>query len=600
MTRFKSALPALIVALALLARFIPGPRTIDDAFITFRYARNILAGQGFVYNPGEAVLGTTTPLYTLLMAGLGGLTGGVEAPFPLLALLVNALADAVTCLLLWNLGRRLGFERAGVAAALAWAVAPFSVTFAIGGLETSLYVALLTGALAAAVFANQSFSPLPEGFKDGQSPAEPTPGSSSLPFGSTKRKGRGSYLLGFLATDVAKKPLKNDPPPGGRGLGGGSRLRILAALLASLALLTRPDALILLVPLAGERLWSVWKKKEALHWGELAAALLPYGAWAAYAFVVFGSPLPHSLLAKAAAYRLEAGESLIRLLQHYATPFLEQNLLGSGAAVAIGLLLYPFLFLLALRRLARTRPRPPLALWVWALYPWLYLVTFAIPNPLIFRWYLTPPLPAYFFFIFIGLDALFVSIWGILSRAHRRGRAGQTGQSADEPTPARQGGWVALLLLLPVVVSLADWRLNPDGLTQPAHPAPEMAFIQLEGLYRQAAEHLAPRLTPQSVLAAGDVGVLGYYTPARILDTVGLNSAVSTAYYPLPADQYVINYTIPTALILDQQPDWIVVLEVYGRRTFLPDPRFQAAYALDLKIDTELYGSDGLLIFHKK
>ena len=48
-----------------------------------------------------------------------------------------------------------------------------------------------------------------------------------------------------------------------------------------------------------------------------------------------------------------------------------------------------------------------------------------------------------------------------------------------------------------------------------------MAFIQLELLYRQAADYLAPRLTPQSVLAAGDVGVLGYYTPARILDTVG-------------------------------------------------------------------------------
>ena len=79
-----------------------------------------------------------------------------------------------------------------------------------------------------------------------------------------------------------------------------------------------------------------------------------------------------------------------------------------------------------------------------------------------------------------------------------------------------------------------------------------------------------------------------------------MNSAVSTTYYPLPVDQYVINYAIPTALILDQRPDWIVVLEVYGRRTFLVDPRFQAAYVLDLKIDTELYGSDGLLIFRKK
>ena len=96
------------------------------------------------------------------------------------------------------------------------------------------------------------------------------------------------------------------------------------------------------------------------------------------------------------------------------------------------------------------------------------------------------------------------------------------------------------------------------------------------------------------------MGVLGYDTPARILDTVGLNSPVSTAYYPLPADQYVINYAIPSALILDQQPDWIVVLEVYGRRTFLADPRFQAAYVLDHKIETDMYGSNGLLIFHKK
>ena len=163
--------------------------------------------------------------------------------------------------------------------------------------------------------------------------------------------------------------------------------------------------------------------------------------------LVFGSPLPHSLLAKAAAYRLEAGESLIRLLQHYATPFLEQNLLGSGAAVAIGLLLYPFLFLLALRRVARTRPRPPLALWVWALYPWLYLVTFAIPNPLIFRWYLTPPLPAYFFFIFIGLDALFVSIWELPLPPHCTAGAWVMADRALLNPPGPQGGCGAWPLL---------------------------------------------------------------------------------------------------------------------------------------------------------
>ena len=96
----RNALPVIFVLLALAARLIPGARTIDDAYITFRYARNILAGLGFVYNPGQTVMGTTTPLYTLLMVMLGFLTGGTQAPFPLLALFVNTIADTLTCLLL--------------------------------------------------------------------------------------------------------------------------------------------------------------------------------------------------------------------------------------------------------------------------------------------------------------------------------------------------------------------------------------------------------------------------------------------------------------------------------------------------------------------
>jgi hypothetical protein len=43
--------------------------TYEDAFITFRYARQIAEGNGFVYNPGERVYGTTTPLFTLLLTG---------------------------------------------------------------------------------------------------------------------------------------------------------------------------------------------------------------------------------------------------------------------------------------------------------------------------------------------------------------------------------------------------------------------------------------------------------------------------------------------------------------------------------------------------
>ena len=43
----------------------------DDAHITYRYAFNLASGQGFVYNPGEWLLGTTAPGYGLLLALLG-------------------------------------------------------------------------------------------------------------------------------------------------------------------------------------------------------------------------------------------------------------------------------------------------------------------------------------------------------------------------------------------------------------------------------------------------------------------------------------------------------------------------------------------------
>lgn len=46
---------------------------IDDAYISFRYAKNLIKGQGLVYNPGELVEGYTNPLWVLLLAPFIGL-----------------------------------------------------------------------------------------------------------------------------------------------------------------------------------------------------------------------------------------------------------------------------------------------------------------------------------------------------------------------------------------------------------------------------------------------------------------------------------------------------------------------------------------------
>ncbi len=504
--------PILLVGIALAARWIPGLRTIDDAYITFRYARNILAGVGFVFNPGEPVLGTTTGLYTLLMAGLGLLTGGVAANFPLLASLVNALADAATCVLLYQLGRRFHYPLAGAAAAIGWTIAPFSVTFAIGGLETSLYVFFLTAAV-------------------------------------------------YAYTEM--------------------RLT-LVALLAGLSVLTRPDAVILLAPLALDWLIRIVRKDPAYRvtWKALGAFSGPVAAWVIFASLYFGSVIPHSVNAKLLAYRLEPTEALVRLLQHYATPFLTENWVGSAAAVAVGIILFPFLYLVGVRQGLKKAPR----LWPWLLYPVFYFIFFAIANPLIFRWYLTPLLPAYTLTILIGLEELL----RLILKIH---------PPVNIHSPV---GWIVavVLLVLPLGGNLSEWTLHPDH--GPDRPAPNMAYIKLELLYRQAADQIRSELSGDSVLAAGDVGVLGYYTPARILDTVGLNSPEALQYYPLDAALYEINYAIPPQLILDKQPDVLVALEVYGRKGLFADADFLTAYQPASVIPTDMYGSDGLLIFQKK
>src|SRR5260221_4694437 len=76
--------------------------TAEDFLITLRYAENIASGRGFVYNPGERVLGSTTPLYTLLLA----LAARIHIdPMPF-GQACNILADGVTCCLLARLFAR--------------------------------------------------------------------------------------------------------------------------------------------------------------------------------------------------------------------------------------------------------------------------------------------------------------------------------------------------------------------------------------------------------------------------------------------------------------------------------------------------------------
>lgn len=129
---------ALALALgAILARvfvLIATRSTTEDFYITLRYAENLARGQGFVYNPGERVLGTTTPLYTLLLALASRL--GLDATA--IGKGLNILADGAACFLLARLLGALGRPLTGLLAALLYATASAPVNFSIGGMETGL------------------------------------------------------------------------------------------------------------------------------------------------------------------------------------------------------------------------------------------------------------------------------------------------------------------------------------------------------------------------------------------------------------------------------------------------------------------------------
>lgn len=140
-------LPALVAAATSASRLSVGPLTIDDAYITFRYARNIAEGVGFVYNPGERVLGTTTPLWTLLLAACYMLGG---RDLPQAALVLGSLADAATVTLLWWLCQHLGMRHGwAIFASILYMLWAPVISFTNGGMETPLFILLVVSAVTA-------------------------------------------------------------------------------------------------------------------------------------------------------------------------------------------------------------------------------------------------------------------------------------------------------------------------------------------------------------------------------------------------------------------------------------------------------------------
>jgi hypothetical protein len=133
-------LVALAIVIGVLFRY---PLVTDDPYITYRYALNLVNGAGFVFNPGERVLSTTTPLYAFVLAFLGL----VYREIPALGYWLSVVSYGVAAGLLYTAARAVNLRGGGISAGVLILLSPALI--ATFGLETGFYLMLGIAALRA-------------------------------------------------------------------------------------------------------------------------------------------------------------------------------------------------------------------------------------------------------------------------------------------------------------------------------------------------------------------------------------------------------------------------------------------------------------------
>ena len=502
---------AALFAATILLRLASGPHAVDDAYITFRYAANLVAGQGLVYNVGELVLGTSAPLFAVILGVTSWATGVID--FPLLALWINAVADGFSVLLVLLIARRLGVPDWGaVTAGLLLGVSPLVIRYSIGGMETSIVVLM---ALLAVY----------------------------------------SYLIGA---------------------------RLLPFHLAGLATWVRPDALALgAALLLGEGLVSRRFPFRSLlillAWVLLLAAVLTVG---------YGAPIPHSVLAKAGqVYTVKPLTNFFQFVYLFAglTP---TGVQGFGARVfvidpstplnriAVALLIpLGFTWVAGVRRLWARSPRavviPAYVAFLAAGYSAL-----GLRGSLMAEWYLVPATPFWALPLVAGLVAIQERFPGAATRVLSFSLA-------------------ALLVVLPI--SAVSWLRDPQ---QPP-TLPLNVWVEREGFYLLAAEFLTEEIEAGDVVAAPEIGALGYACGCTMLDTVGLISPAALAFYPDPGQDKSANYSVPVALVEALKPDYLVTLDVFIRDSLLQDRGFQSSYREVWAVETDAFNSRRMVVYER-
>ncbi len=397
----------------------------DDAFITYRYGANLASGHGLVFNPGERLMGSTSPLHSLGSALVYALVGKDRLPSAMSAL--------------------------GCAGWTAQAVAVFLLLRAALGSLPALLVALAVAAGAA----------------------------GSYEWVAMETNWVAAFALWALTAAVA-----------GRW--------VAAALLLAVAGLARPDAYLLALPL-GLLALSDLSAGRVRGWRRPALAFaLPTLSWLVFAALYFGTVVPQSAVAKVG--RMKPAAYLGHLLAEPA-----RTLLGGRDAPAwvalVWLLAAAGAALLVARR---TR------LWVLPAWGALHFAAYLVLRPFAsHRWH------AYPLVLVVAVCAL-ATLGGLAAAPARRASA-----PVRVALPAVGAVRAVAVAGLIGFIALAAVRAASWSRSQ----LDEWGFGSRDRVYRRVADFLDRNGCPgEGLVAAVEVGTLGYYSGCRMFDLGGLTS----------------------------------------------------------------------------
>jgi Gpi18-like mannosyltransferase len=414
----------------------------DDPYITYRYVKNIINGLGFVYNPGERVLSTTTPLFTLLLAALSPLWSNL----PRLANLIGAMSVALGALLIYWLADILNEPLVGWAGLLLYPTSPLLVNCL--GSETPLYIAFC---LACFVF-----------------------------------YWRSSYTL--------------------------------TAIFGALAVLTRPDGILVPVLLAADFLVRL---RRLIPWKSVMIFSLLALPWLIFSWAYFGSPIPATLAAKqhqglmAISQRFGAG--FLTLIKAY---YLSWHY---GIQAGVACLGISYMILQSRRWL------------LFIAWPIVYFITFMLLGVTRYIWYYAPLLPGFVVLVGLGLMGSDWIIRRLLDKVHN---------------PGSLTGRLPQLVIVTILLILGVFQfIGLKTIVQNRDPR----FT----IYKAVGNWLRAYTLPDASIGTLEVGIIGYYAERPIIDFAGLiqpEIASRLEYHTTYED--AANYAV-----IRFQPDYLVLPE---------------------------------------